>query len=702
MRKKRFALVMAVLFALTIVLPLFAAPAFASTSYTALSPKTIGSSPSDAQIGTLYIKIDPMAGGTSASALVTLPTDFDVDTGSIGVVGASVTAGVYRDGFDDNEFRVDIANGGTTVKAEVTIPLYVTARNAKAGDIVATITSLSGQLVSGSVVLGTVSRGAVTVTAGTVEYIAGSGNYVTLTIEENAAGALKEANDSVKLTLPKGFEWGSVRNDRDLAGSGLVWDVDVDNNNERVLLVDVDAESSDKSIIRFEAAIIVDELDAKHGDVEVTIGGKSSVSPSKLVVAKYGDFGFKLDVEDATEFFAGRMNEEIGEIIIEETSPGSFIPGRAIYLTLPNGAKWAMDSEDIAIANVSDSDVDVTVGRLSNSDRTLRLIIDSGSDNITTKAGEIRIEDAEVNTAVNFKGDLTVEISGSAGVKGEVVVAKVLAPITVSADKPNVKIGVQGQAAGDIVITESDAEALIKGEDLYIDFSVSGAFFDATPKAEVTEGDIEVTLKKSSDRITLEIDSESTVASSIKISGITYTVNRSFPEGDVELKFSGPAVDEVNYEDDAKLFDSDRTAAKVVNAICVTPAPGDAKQTATFVIGSTTYTVDGVEQTMDVAPYVKDGRTYLPVRYVAYALGVAENNIMWDSATGTVTMIKGDKVVQVTVGSKNMVINGATIAMDAAPEINNGRTMLPFRWIAWAFGANVEWDGATQTVTMEL
>ena len=233
MRKKRFALVMAVLFALTIVLPLFAAPAFASTSYTALSPKTIGSSPSDAQIGTLYIKIDPMAGGTSASALVTLPTDFDVDTGSIGVVGASVTAGVYRDGFDDNEFRVDIANGGTTVKAEVTIPLYVTARNAKAGDIVATITSLSGQLVSGSVVLGTVSRGAVTVTAGTVEYIAGSGNYVTLTIEENAAGALKEANDSVKLTLPKGFEWGSVRNDRDLAGSGLVWDVDVDNNNER-------------------------------------------------------------------------------------------------------------------------------------------------------------------------------------------------------------------------------------------------------------------------------------------------------------------------------------------------------------------------------------------------------------------------------------------------------------------------------------
>ena len=137
-----------------------------------------------------------------------------------------------------------------------------------------------------------------------------------------------------------------------------------------------------------------------------------------------------------------------------------------------------------------------------------------------------------------------------------------------------------------------------------------------------------------------------------------------------------------------------------VIANTATPAPIDTKVNAEFVIGSTTYKVDGVEQTMDVAPYIKEGRTYLPVRYVANALGVDNNNIMWDSASGTATLIKGDKVVQVVVGSKNMVINGATIAMDAAPEIKDGRTMLPFRWIAWAFGANVEWDAATQTVTI--
>jgi hypothetical protein len=38
-------------------------------------------------------------------------------------------------------------------------------------------------------------------------------------------------------------------------------------------------------------------------------------------------------------------------------------------------------------------------------------------------------------------------------------------------------------------------------------------------------------------------------------------------------------------------------------------------------IGSTTLTVDGQAQTMDVAPVIKDGRTYLPARWVANVLG---------------------------------------------------------------------------------
>ena len=38
-------------------------------------------------------------------------------------------------------------------------------------------------------------------------------------------------------------------------------------------------------------------------------------------------------------------------------------------------------------------------------------------------------------------------------------------------------------------------------------------------------------------------------------------------------------------------------------------------------LDSKTYTVKGAEKTMDVAPFAKDNRTYVPVRFVGEALG---------------------------------------------------------------------------------
>ena len=60
---------------------------------------------------------------------------------------------------------------------------------------------------------------------------------------------------------------------------------------------------------------------------------------------------------------------------------------------------------------------------------------------------------------------------------------------------------------------------------------------------------------------------------------------------------------------------------------------------------------------MDVAPYIKDSRTYMPLRFVAEAMGVTESNIIWDAVGQTVTLMKGDKVVQVKIGSNVLLIN---------------------------------------------
>lgn len=58
------------------------------------------------------------------------------------------------------------------------------------------------------------------------------------------------------------------------------------------------------------------------------------------------------------------------------------------------------------------------------------------------------------------------------------------------------------------------------------------------------------------------------------------------------------------------------------------------------------------------------------------------------------------KTVELTIGASVGYINNADFPLDAAPVIKNSRTMLPVRFVAEAFGAEVGWDGATSTVTV--
>lgn len=121
---------------------------------------------------------------------------------------------------------------------------------------------------------------------------------------------------------------------------------------------------------------------------------------------------------------------------------------------------------------------------------------------------------------------------------------------------------------------------------------------------------------------------------------------------------------------------------------------------AWFVVGSENYTVNGVGLRMDVVPYTKQGRIFLPLRYVGLSLGVEPENIKWDGQTAALV---GEGVeVRVQPGSKQLWVNGALVEMDVAAELSGGRVMLPYRFIAQAFGASVEWDPVFRTVTMEL
>lgn len=113
------------------------------------------------------------------------------------------------------------------------------------------------------------------------------------------------------------------------------------------------------------------------------------------------------------------------------------------------------------------------------------------------------------------------------------------------------------------------------------------------------------------------------------------------------------------------------------------------------------YVIDG--QTpgvrMDVAPFIHNGRTFVPVRFLGNALGVDDSNISWDNGTQTATLKGVKATLSMTIGKPIVVSNGAAKAIDVSPVlVDPGRTMLPARVVAEGLGYEVGWDEATRTV----
>ncbi len=119
---------------------------------------------------------------------------------------------------------------------------------------------------------------------------------------------------------------------------------------------------------------------------------------------------------------------------------------------------------------------------------------------------------------------------------------------------------------------------------------------------------------------------------------------------------------------------------------------------ATFSMGSTVYYVNGVPNNMDAVPYAEGGRTFVPVRYLAYCLGMTEANVDWDNVSKTATISENGFNVMLTIGSMWINVDGTPQLMDATPQIQGERILLPARFVAEAFGATVEWVEAEGTV----
>lgn len=68
-------------------------------------------------------------------------------------------------------------------------------------------------------------------------------------------------------------------------------------------------------------------------------------------------------------------------------------------------------------------------------------------------------------------------------------------------------------------------------------------------------------------------------------------------------------------------------------------------------------------------------------------------DVEWDGATNTAIAKRGNVEVKITIGANEIYKNGKAIPVDVPAMLLNSRTMVPARVIAEAFGADVQWNG---------
>ncbi|CAB3395528.1 copper amine oxidase N-terminal domain-containing protein [Kyrpidia spormannii] len=745
-------------------LPLLTSAVAYAADYTVSNPPALTAG-KDQDLGALKVSFDATGLVSGSAVTVRLPSDFDLhvavnqDLTTTGATISDPNAQTYiyvpsaSNALDpqtdvtatvtaSNEIKVKINSVAHT--DQDTGYFYVVFKNVFvpggfSGPVNVTIEgSANSPFNDGQATVATVGSGVVKLSVDSTKFIGDQTTPIdTIRLKEDRPGAVG-SNQTIKLKLPSGFQWVDssniqlINNDTNINVLGSLYTKGYADDGRTLVLTRTATSANSALYLRLTGleVQVSDSNVAKYGDVVVSVGGTASVDVSSLTIGTYGDYGVTVSAANPQNVLAGRNEEEIGQIIIQETAPNSLIDNRTIKLTLSGNARWAADSNgkpEGPYVDTAASDLEgVTSGSFGSWDwdgsahdtikATIDVVNESKGAKIVLKGGKI------VVAAGAQQQDINVTVGGSAGANGDAgVVAHVVSPVTASIDgtAPDLTVGGAAQDIAPIIIKETQAGAIDAGSITTAD-TISGQsgtsgyrelvlefFQNEVPSlpasVQVTDGDIVLDTGNVYRYVTpdgrwqirIPVKSTSSAPSTIKISGIKLTTDRTTPYGPVNVAIKGDAV--VQSSD---VIPGYTAAASVTVANLATPAP---QQTvATFTVGSTTYTVNGQQQTMDVAPYLKnDGRVMLPVRFVANALGVTDDHIIWNGADQSVTIFKGNTVAKMTVGSNTMVVNGVAVQMDVAPELyNDGRVMLPIRWIGQALGAQLTWDQNTQTVTV--
>lgn len=574
---------------------------------------------------------------------------------------------------------------------------------------------------------------------------------------EPSVGANMEAvvdeGDEITLKLNSGFEFANNDNNKitiKADGTTITPEVEYE-DDEIVITVDGDI-SADVDTLTI-SGIKVEVTSAKEGataTIKVSASGNDSVS---IEVATVVDYAVSMSVdedEDVPVIYSGVDVDNTGitddsdheslEVSIDETFAGAWDNSKKFTLSLPEGV-YAADV-DVVVDGI-DLDREDFIDAYDNGEYEYfefdkRIFEENDSDNDPYEMDVTFTLVADPD----FEGDVVLTLSGDAMEEQEVTIAKFVKPYTVSAQQNDLTIDYRNtEIPTDVVITEAEAGLWEKGTEFALTLDKIDFDDDASVTADDKSGMEIKDVKTKDGEIRFTVDSESDdEPATLTVSDLTLYMDRNLPAGAYDLNMY--ALDMLGVDSAEKAEDFDGSDYKAADKGYLTQTLLADEDTTVFVgdesddidytaktgfvnivtagsdtTGFTTkltvpigenYLIAGETKVeLDAPAYINaEGYTMLPVRAICTSLGIDNNNVLWDQATKTVTILYGDRIISMTAGASVMYVNGSSIPTSSSVEIVNDRTFLPMRDLATALGVtDLTWDtdpttGKTTTVYM--
>lgn len=565
-----------------------------------------------------------------------------------------------------------------------------------------------------------------------------------LKIESNVGDF--EVGQRFELKLSAGFEFNKLVGKGDTYGTPAAEDTTskykvIDNGKgERTAVIEV-TDATDTITVKADNLVISADTAKVGAECKLTVKAVKGTAgfndtADAIVVAKVVADAIEVSVdedEDVPVIYSGVnvANEGITddsdhkalEVTIKEPTAGTLDAKKVLTMELPDGVYVTnVESNDDFDADEAAFAAAYKKGDYEKFEFARRTLdaTEEGQD-----AGELKFTLTLV-AEPGFTGDVTLKVDGAGLDKAqEVKIAKFVAPYTVEASQNNLIIDYRNTKIPTNIVVKEAEDGLWKKNSQFV-FGVD-KFEDDDFENDATytvddKSDLEV--KTIKDKLGFKIDKESADdAATVTISNISLYMSRNLAAGayDLQLNTTGsdafmkqtilaPAgVDADEATVKYQYYDNDAHFDEVVkegfvNIITAGRDKDDASFTKKVVVPvGEKYIIAGEEQVaLDVPAYISAaGYTMLPVRAVATALGINNNNVLWNQASRTVTILYGQRIITMVAGQKVVTVNGNTIPASATVQIKDGRTFLPMRDLATALGVtDITWDAATKTATM--